>query len=146
MSVSSSLSKTIWNAVSNHGINIGLTGYFGIDAYQEARREGSSFLGGAAAAAESMILPMVMPGGIPGYLAFELATSAPSLAIDFYKAQRDYRRKLGVEQRHKAFQSASFQDTQMTYTMRQAAMAIAQRSRYNTQAAMLGQEAQYMLK
>lgn len=146
MSVFRSIANVMGKAFLMNSINTGVSLYFGIDAYQEAKRQGSGTLGAMGSAVESMVLPMLMPGGIPGYLAFEAATSLPGLAVDAYKAQRDYRRMLGQEQRHKAFQQAAFQDTQMTYTMRQSAMAIAQRSRYNTQAAMLGHEAQYMMK
>lgn len=146
MSLFRSMASAIGSSITMQGMNLAVTGYFGLESFIDARRQGSGFFGSAAAAVEGMALPMVMPGGIPGYLAFEAATSLPGLAVDAYKAQRDYRRILGQEQRHKAFQTAAFQDTQMTYTMRQAAMAIAQRSRYNTQAAMLGHEAQYMLK
>ena len=44
------------------------------------------------------------------------------------------------------FAHAQFNDTEQAYTMRQAGMAIAKRSRYNINQAMLGNEAKYMMK
>lgn len=143
------LKQMVYNTASSiwqHGGNIALTGYFAIDSFREARNEGSGILGSMGSAVTSAALPFLMPGGFVGYMGFELATSAPGLAIDGYRALRSYRRKLGQEQRHRAFQNASFQENQQTYTMRQAAMAIAERSRYNRDAAMMGREAKYMLK
>jgi len=134
------------SAISWNGANIALTGYFGLDAYQEARREGSGKVGALGSAVSSMALPFLVPGQMAGYLAFEAVTSAPGLAVDAYRGIRDYRRQLGQEQRQRAFQSASFQENQQTYTMRQAAMAIAERSRYNRDLAMMGREAKYMMK
>ena len=124
--------------------NIVFSGVMGVDSFVEARREGQSFAGAAGHAILDTAMMSMM--GFGGYLALEGVTSMPGFAIDAYKFQRDYRRRLGAEQKQRAFQHAQFQDTQQTFTMRQAAMAIAQRSRYNTQSAMLGNEAQYMLK
>ena len=77
-------------------------------------------------------------------MALEAVSAIPGAAVDFAQWQASYRRQLGREQRQAAFQNAAFQDTQSTYTMRQAGMAIAERSRYNTQQAMLGREASYI--
>lgn len=146
LSLLSSMVSATKSAVSMNGINVALTGYFGYDAYQEAKRSGSGTVGAMGSAMSSMALPFLLPGGILGYAGFELATSAPGLAVDAYRGIRDYRRKLGQEQRHMAFQNASFQENQQTYTMRQAAMAIAERTRYNREVAMMGREAKYMMK
>lgn len=146
MSLRSSMIKATKSAISMNGVNVALTGYFGYDAYQEAKRSGSGTAGALGSAATSMALPFLLPGGMLGYLGFELATSAPGLAVDAYRGIRDYRRKLGQEQRHLAFQNASFQDNQQTFTMRQAAMAIAERTRYNRDIALQGHEAKYMYK
>lgn len=146
MSVLSSIFKAVKSAGTMNGVNIAMSGYFGIDAYQEAKQEGSSTVGALGSGISSAALPFVIPGGIFGYLGFELATSAPGLAVDGYRELNQYRRKLGQQQQHKAFQDVSFQENQQTYTMRQAAMAIAARSRYNTDIALQGKEAKYMFK
>lgn len=146
MSLFGSMVNSTKSAISFNGINLALTGYFGLDAYQEARQSGAGTMGAIGSGITAAALPMLIPGGIPGYLAFEAATSAPGLAVDAYRWQNSYRRQLGNEQRQRAFQQMSFQDNQQTFTMRQSAMAIAQRSRYNTAAAMQGREAQYFIK
>ena len=146
MSLMSSMLKATKSAISLNGVNVALTGYFSYDAYQEAKRSGSGTVGALGSAAMPMALPLLLPGGMLGYLGFELATSAPGLAADAYRSIRDYRRKLGQEQRHFAFQNASFQENQQTFTMRQAAMAIAERTRYNRDIALQGHEAKYMMK
>ena len=124
----------------------GMNGYFGISTYQEARQEGHGVVGSAVRGVGETALAAFMPGGILGYMAFEAARNAPSLAYDAYQWQKDYRRQLGREQKQLAFQNTAFQETQATYTMRQAGMAIAARSRHNTEQAMLGNEARYMMK
>ena len=122
--------------------NVGLAAYFGLDTYQEKRREGASKINAMASGALDAILPMAM--SIPGYLALEAVTNAPSGIYEFAKWQAGYRRQLGRDQKQQAFQTAAFQDTQQTYTMRQAGMAVAERSKYNMQQARLGREAQFL--
>lgn len=143
MSVFSSVARI----AKNQGFNIALTGYFGYDAYHEAKKEGRSTASAVASAGYNMALPFVIPGGFAGYLGFEMLTSAPGLAVDAYRGIQSYRRKIGKEQTHRAFQTAAFQENQQTYTMRQAAMAIAERTRYNREQVMFqGREAKYMYK
>jgi len=134
-------------AIAKYGGKIlnGATGlYFGMETYGEARREGASkgtaFAKGAAEFAMGVAL------GPMSYLGLQLATGIPSAGYEFMKWQAQYRRQLGREQKQAAFQNAAFQDTQATYTMRQSGLAIAERSRYNTQQAMLGNEARFMKK
>ena len=141
MSLFNSMVKATNSLVSFNGI---MTGYFAVDAYQEAKREGRGTAGALGSAAMSAVLPIVM--GVPGYLGFELVTSAPGLAAEAYGGLSKYRRELGQKQRHIAFQNASFQENQQTYTMRQAAMAVAERTRYNRDIALQGHEAKYMFK
>jgi hypothetical protein len=78
-----------------------------------------------------------------GMQALSAAPQAAAKAARFYG---QWNRHLSQMAKQQAFQNASFSDTEQAYTMRQAGMAIAQRSRYNTQQAMLGNEAKYMLK
>lgn len=122
--------------------NVGLGAYFGLDTYQEKRREGAGKISAMASGVLDAALPMMMT--IPGYLALETLTNTPSAAYEFAKWQAGYRRQLGRDQKQQAFQTAAFQDTQQTYTMRQAGMAIAERSKYNMQQARLGREAQFL--
>jgi len=70
----------------------------------------------------------------------------PRLAVEGMAAADTWRRNPARSNSNEAFVNAQFEDTQQVHTMRQAGMAIAQRSRYNTQVAMMGNEASYMMK
>jgi len=126
--------------VLGNGIGI----YFGMDTYQEARESGDSKFIAAGQAVGEFAMASFM-GFLP-YVAFEAVTSAPSLAMNAIHEAGIKGRKMQVENSNRAFQNSTFSDTEQIYTMRQAGMAIAQRSRYNTQQAMLGNEAKYMMK
>lgn len=141
MSLLNSMIKASGSILSFNGV---MTGYFAMDSYQEAKREGKGTAGALGSAAMSAVLPMTM--GILPWMGFELVTSAPGMAASAYGSLSKYRRELGQKQRHIAFQNASFQENQQTYTMRQAALAIAERTRYNRSLALQGHEAKYMFK
>ena len=115
-----------------------------MDTYQEAREAGDSKFIAAGQAVGEFAMASFM--GLTPYLAFEAVTSAPTLAVDAAHEVGMRGRKMQVENTNRAFQNSSFSDTEQIYTMRQAGMAIAQKSRYNTQQAMLGNEAKYMMK
>lgn len=122
----------------NHGFAL----YSAWDAYDTSREEGNgvgvSLMKGAFEGTMSEILK---PGAS---IMFGLLTEVPAMAINGIDTYNQYARQLGAVQRSQAFQTAQFNDTEQAYTMRQAGMAIAERSRYNTQQAMLGNEAKYM--
>ena len=136
-----------YGSIAKYGgslFNVGMGAYFGLETYDEARREGSgtgvAAMKGIAEVAKSMTL------GFGAYMGLEALTGLPSATYEFAKWQANYRRQLGREQKQQAFQHTAFHDTQATYTMRQASQAIAQRSRHNTEQAMLGMEAQFTMK
>lgn len=141
MSIPGKLARTILSnkmTTANAVLSLG----FGIDSYQTAREEGSGVIGALGTAAFDTVLPMVT-GMIP-YLAFEGITSVAPAAIQGYD---QYSRQLGAQYNKRGpFAHAQFNDTEQAYTMRQAGMAIAKRSRYNINQAMLGNEAKYMMK
>ena len=143
MSASGSISKFLWK---NKGtaFNTAIGGYGALSTYQEQREQGSGVAASAAAAAMEFSLPMMM--STKAYLGLQLLSGAPEMAFDAYNSMSKYRRQLTRESTGQAFLNARFDDTQQAYTMRQAGMAIAQRSRYNTQQARLGNEAKYMMK
>ena len=136
------MSSKIKNIGLGNIANVGMAAYFGLDTYQEKRKEGAGKASAMVSGAVDAVLPMALT--LPGYLAFEAVTSTPSAAYEFAKWQANYRRQLGRDQKQQAFQTAAFQDTQQTYTMRQAGMAVADRSKYNMQQARLGREAQFL--
>ena len=135
-----SVARFLWNNKFDVGF-----GVFGAASdYQTSREEGKTVAGSVASAAVEGVLPYLI--GMPLYMGYELATEAPSIGSEIYHGIDSYKRKLARESRNQAFQSAHFDETQQTYTMRQAGLEIAKRSQYNIQQAMLGNEARYMMK
>lgn len=137
------LAKTI---LSNKmtSLNVAFSGISALDTYQTEREEGAGFAKATASAVFDAAL--VSTVGFVPYLAYFMAKEIPGLAVDAYQAYGQYSRQLGAMQKQQAFQNAKFNDTEQAYTMRQAGMAIAQRSKYNIQQAMLGNEAKYMMR
>ena len=139
-----SILKTL---ISNHKGDAAMVGFglwSGADTYQSAREAGDGKISAGLQAAGEFALPYVLGGW--GYAAYSLATEAPELAVDAMQWYDQKSRTLGREARGRAFQNADFNDTDITYSMRQAGMSIAARSRYNTQLGMMGKEAKYMKK
>lgn len=124
------------------GTGFGL--WFGVDEYQTKKEEGSSTIGAVASAGFEAALPFVMGGW--AYAAYEAVTELSPMAVEAYQGLSDARRQMGRDQRQQAFSSMSFNDTEMTHTMRQAGMAQAEKAKYNMQVARMGQEAKYMMK
>lgn len=135
-----SVARFLWN--NKFDVGFGVIG--GISDYQDAREEGKNVINASASAVAEGALPYIL--GMPMYLGYEMLTSGPTGALEVSHAYDQYKRKLALESRNQAFQSAHFNDTEQTYTMRQAGLAIAKRSEYNIQQAMLGNEARYMMK
>lgn len=124
--------------------NTALGLYGANDTYQTEREQGASALSATASASMELALPMMMSA--KKYIGLQAVTALPETAMNTYIAANEYRRNLAKQSRGQAFMNAKFDDTEQTYTMRQAGMAIAQRSRYNMQQARLGNEAKYMMK
>lgn len=143
MSASGSIGKFLWKNKGN-AFNLGMGVWAAASTFQDEKEQGSSTLSAAASAGMDLALPMMMSA--KGYIGLQLVKEAPELLYNGWKAGMQYRHNLWKQNRNNAFNNAKFDDTQQTYTMRQAGMAIAQRSRYNTQQAMLGNEAKYMMK
>lgn len=141
------LARSALNWAKNNKTNIvfngGLGLYSGVDEYQEKREEGSSVIGAAASSIVDFALPMI---SMKLFLGYQAAKAIPGMAIDGAMAIEQQDRKLRRMNRQQAFTNASFSDTDQYHTMRQAGMAIAQRSRYNTEQAMIGNEAKYMMR
>ena len=139
--------KSIGSAVWNHKGKIagaGAAGIFGKMEYDDYREQGEGKVASAIGAVADVALPFLMGG--PAYMGYLAVTELPGLAVSAVDSFDQYRRKIGREMHGHAFQNDSFNDNQQVHTMRQAGMAIAQRSRYNTKQAMIGNEAKYMMK
>ena len=123
-------------------INIGLGTYFAADAYGTSRSEGNGVMSSALNGVMEGIVPMMM--GPASYIGYEAITSLPGAAITAAEGLNTYGRGLSKQSNQTPFKNATFVDTQQTYTMRQAGMSLAQKSKYSLQQTMLGNEAQHM--
>lgn len=143
MSAAGSVTKYL---LKNKGsvVNGAIGVWGGMSTYQDEREQGAGALSAAASAGMDMALPMMM--SFKKYMGLQAAMNLPGLAYDAYKTANDFRRQLGRENSGQAFANAKFNDSEQAFTMRQAAMAMAKRSQYNTQHAMLGNEAKFMMK
>jgi len=137
------LLKAVGKALWNNKFNAGFGAWAGVSTYQDDIEQGSSTLGALAHAGVEAALPLL---SMPLYFGYEIATGAPAELMKGYDAADQWRRRVARENANVAFQSAHFDDTQQTYTMRQRGMAIAQRGRYNMKQAMMGNEAKYMMR
>lgn len=135
--------KAVAKALWENKINAGFGAWAGISTYQEDRESGVGTVGSIAHAGLEAALPFV---SMPAFIGYEIATGAPKSALEAYDAANQWRRQMGRDYANHAFAAAKFNDTDQTFTMRERGMALAQRSRYNTQQAMLGNEAKYMMK
>ena len=75
---------------------------------------------------------------------YALAKGVPQAAIGATEKLGKMQRGMNKTSRQKPFQNAVFQDYNRAFTMRQAGMQAAQRSQYNLQQAIMGNEAQYL--
>ena len=135
--------KAVGNFLWKNKINTAFSGWIATDTYQTDREEGRGAFASAAHAGLEAALPFL---SMPVYLGYEILSGAPKEVLNSYDAVDKYRRQIAYENSNRAFVSSHFDDTEQTYTMRQRGMAIAQRSKYNVQQAMLGNEAKYMMK
>lgn len=135
--------KAVGKFLWNNKINAAFAGWAGTSTYQEDRESGMGVVGSAGHAVLEAALPFI---SMPLYIGYEVLSGAPGEMIKGIDAADRYRRQLMKESSNRAFVNAHFDDTEQAYTMRQRGMAIAKRSKYNVQQAMLGNEAKYMMK
>lgn len=135
--------KSVAQALWKNKFNAGIAGFVGVSTYKDDREAGAGFMSSVAHAGIEAALPLI---NLPAYFAYTAATVLPEATYKGYTAADQYKRKLAAEASNAAFVNARFNDTDQTYTMRQRGMEIARRGRYNTQQAMLGNEAKYMMK
>lgn len=135
-----SLSKLKNSKSINVGNGIGA--YFAYDTYNSSRQEGNGVMSSAVSGLSELALPALLGGW--GYAAYVAATELPAVAVSAVESYGQYGRNLARQKTQTPFMNASFNETQQTFTMRQAGMQLAQRSKYNLQQAMLGDEARHM--
>ena len=123
--------------VATTGLNLG----FGIADYKDNRRNGDSNIIAAGKAIGNFALDEAL--GLWS-LPFRLAPEIPGVAVAGYEALGKLTRQMNYQSKQVPFVNSKFNDYSQAFTMRQAGMQMAQASRYKTQQAMLGNEAQYL--
>ncbi len=114
----------------------------GHSAYTTAKKEGAGTTSAIARGVGEGIMVDIM--GLPLYAAFHGLRWAPGAATSAAEGLGTYARGMQDTRPNMPFRNNTFVDTQTTYTMRQAGMQMAQRSRHNLQHAMLGEEARFL--
>lgn len=122
-------------------LNIGMTGYFGYQAYKESKAAGSGTIGSLAAAAGEVIKDEML--GFGGVIALGALRAAPKAAAQGINTIQKLSRESARNRYGNStpFYNATFRDTQQAYTMRQAGMQLAENSKYNLQQSLMGNEA-----
>lgn len=152
MSISSQLlrrnaKKGAENVVKKSGsligsaMTVGMPLYFGAQEYKAAREEGNGVLMSGARAVGDFAVSEMMGWG---YLGLQLAPMIPKAAVGIAEGLNAMSRNMNRASVAGPFANATFNDTQQTYTMRQAGMQLAQASKYNLQQTLMGNEAQYL--
>ena len=140
------MSKGMKSLVKNNKFNASLTAAMlpmSIDEYEQKRADGHGALTSGAAVTFDNALMMAL--NMKGALGYGLLASAGDIYEGVYQAN-NYGRQLNASKYAHAFDSAQFNDTEQVHTMREAGMNMLQRSKYNTQMALMGNEAKYMYK
>lgn len=137
VSAVNTLGKALWK----HKWSAGINGAFGAMSFDDSMNKGEGTASAVAGAAVDIALPMVL-GTVP-YLALQAAEALPGLAIGAYESSAEYGRSI-ARSSNLTFSNAQFQDTQQLQTMREASMAAIEKSKYNEQICMLGDEAKFM--
>jgi hypothetical protein len=110
-------------------------------SYAQARNEGQSKASAVIGTVGESVVASVMHPAV--YVLGGLAIGAPKAGVQFYEAFSRKAREL--ERAGSApFMTNTFVDTQQTYTMRQAGVAMLQQAKYNVENHMLGNEAQFL--
>lgn len=133
------IEKTMLKKASKIGLGAGIFGY----SYMSSRKEGyGGFQSGINASVNTGIAAVVSPGL---YIGGALAVKAPEKFIDAYEKITQTSRAMSRLQ-VLPFSNGTFVDNKQVFTMRQAGVSAMQQSKYNTQNALLANEASFFHK
>ena len=123
-------------------INYGINGGMAVGSYIDERNAGNGVIGSAVSAVVDNALPMII--GPWTYMGGAALIAAPGAIVSGAEKVNTMARSMEKMSRNTPFDNSQFQDNQQAYTMRQAGMQLAQRSKYNVQQSTLGNEARQM--
>lgn len=113
-----------------------------VSTFNYSREKGDSVLVAGAKTGIDFAMGEMLGGW--GQLAYGAATVVPKAVVKGGQQLERMSRDMQRQSIPTVFGNASFNDTQGTYTMRQAGMKLAQASKYNLQQTLMGNEAQYL--
>ena len=137
ISAINSLGKALWK----HKYATAINGGFAAMSFNDSIEKGEGTASALAGAAADTALPMVIGGW--AYAAMTAAEMVPSAAVSAYEASAEFGNSV-ARSSNMTFSNAQCQDSEQYQTMRQAGVAAIERSKYNEQVAMLGDEARFM--
>lgn len=140
----SSVGKILTNKKLTLGATVGvvMNSYGAIQDYKEGRLQGrSKFSSGLGAAGNAVMFEAI---GMKGMLGLGALKYGPSAITSGVLAGQQMARSMDRSARNVPFSNATFNDTKMAYTMRQAGMQLAEASKYNLQQSLMGNEANTM--
>ena len=121
-------------------IGAGLDAYQFFSTYNEKKQEGRSgaysFISGLSSAYLTNII------GAKTFIGLSAVQNVPKLAVGGYETLSKQARSMSMGL-NQPFATSTFVDNPQIYTMRQAGMALAERSKYNLQQTIMGNEARY---
>lgn len=139
VSAVNAIGKALWK----HKFSTIINGGFAINEFDESIKKGESTSDAVMGAAGDIALPILVGGW--AYAGIMAAEMLPTAAVNAYEASTSYGSSI-ARSSNSTFSQANFMDNEQYQTMRQAGMAAIERSKYNEQLAMLGDEARFMHK
>jgi len=136
------LSKKFNLGKTGNLISGGMYAWMFTSGYSDARNNGSGVVGAIGSGVVDAALPDLI--GMKKYFGFGALSMAPGAIVGAVESIGTASRSLARSGRGDPFQNAVFNDTQQAFTMRQAGMQLAERSKYNLQQTTLGNEARAM--
>lgn len=125
--------KKTWNK-KNTIITAGIGAY----EFNSSKNEGKSNIESITSVAEDMAISTVLTP--VGYMALNAVEKIPTVGLDLIETAGEYGRDIAMSS-NSTFSNAQFQDNEQIATMRQAGMALAEASQFNSKNAILGNEA-----
>ena len=127
----------------NNKFNTAFTAFMGVSSYNENREQGNGVFSSALKAGVELgyyaVTPMKLALGV------DLIKGAGSTLVSAGESANQFIRSYERDMRDQtAFKNYTWVDGPQVATMRQAGMHLAQRSKYQLQQALMGNEAQYM--
>lgn len=134
--------KGFGKVLAGNAIGLGLNTYAAASDYKDARNQGKGVVASGVSAFGQFAYGEVL--GLKGMLAVGAARAIPKGVVGGIEKIGTIQRQMDSQSRNIPFSNAVFRDNQQIATMRQAGMQMAQRSQYNLQQTLLGNEAAYL--